>query len=341
MSVRALKAYIWLVNLLILLGILGVAYLFFTKTLGSSPAFENELKGIVKNAEKTNAGAVKEEARIDQYDAICKFPLFFHPKAEDVEPRPITDPNSPPPLTDHFELRCVTSDRVVLWIKNVSRSVRMGNEDYFGPGEEIVRVGEAVPGVIPKAILISTRPLEIPAKATFRYNNKDETIALSGFEITGLVSGINEEGREGEGLFRGPSGQARKRRGMPLESLEPAERDRGVAGGGNSWQITKEEMELLKDKDRVSEIQSKISTKPYYDPKTRNKKGIEITSIEPGSIFEQKGLQPGDIVLSVNGTPVSSEAALIEYVKKNWERYTTFHVQVLRNGKIITLTYKR
>src|SRR5688572_10734807 len=44
-------------------------------------------------------------------------------------------------------------------------------------------------------------------------------------------------------------------------------------------------------------------------------RGAQITSIQPGSPAEQAGLQVGDIIISVNGMDVTSEAKLNQMLK--------------------------
>ena len=52
MSVRSLKVYIWFVNIMILLGVMGVTYLFFTKILAESDSLDGELDNIIAKAMK-------------------------------------------------------------------------------------------------------------------------------------------------------------------------------------------------------------------------------------------------------------------------------------------------
>jgi len=70
--------------------------------------------------------------------------------------------------------------------------------------------------------------------------------------------------------------------------------------------------------------------------------GAMIVAVEPGSPAEAAGLQPGDVIVEVNGVPVRSvadlAAALEEAGVKDAEREAVINVTVLRDGEQVTLT---
>ncbi len=69
------------------------------------------------------------------------------------------------------------------------------------------------------------------------------------------------------------------------------------------------------------------------------RQGYEITSINPGSLFEQAGILPGDIIISVNDRPVQgAEDGRRLYAELKHE--TEFLVVVERDGEIINLYYE-
>ncbi len=61
-----------------------------------------------------------------------------------------------------------------------------------------------------------------------------------------------------------------------------------------------------------------------------------IREVTPGSPAEQAGLKANDIVLSVNGTPVSETAAMIALIRRNLD--TPIELMVERNGELLTIT---
>ena len=69
------------------------------------------------------------------------------------------------------------------------------------------------------------------------------------------------------------------------------------------------------------------------------REGFEITSIRPGSLIEETGLQPGDVILSVNGRPVSgdTDGRRLDAELKHEDR---FWLVVDRSGEIRNLYYQ-
>jgi len=338
MSVRTLKVYIWLVNILILVGILGVTYLFFTRTLQSAESTSRDLKTLVRDSEKGVKGPEIKNESLDAYNSISKCPLFMHPSREPSEAEKSAQ-QATSPLDSKFELRCVVSDSVVVLYKGSTRYRRPTAGEYFDSREEVVFLNKPVPNITPPARLISTRPAKIPAEATFRYDGKDVIVKMKEFEITGLVDPKERDLKEREKGYPGPAGQVSRKRRAPVGP--GSQKGRTGKSGGDSWQLSQEELDQLKDKDQAREIRSQISLESNYDSQEKKSKGVKVKHIDPGSIFEQKGLESGDIILSINNTPVSSEAEIYDFVKKNWDRYSTYYVKVLREGQIITLTYRR
>ena len=59
----------------------------------------------------------------------------------------------------------------------------------------------------------------------------------------------------------------------------------------------------------------------------------------PGSIAERHGAQTGDVIKSINGHPVTSQAEAINFVKTNAEMYDKWEVVVANLGQERTVTY--
>ena len=81
-----------------------------------------------------------------------------------------------------------------------------------------------------------------------------------------------------------------------------------------------------------------VKTETYYD-KDGNRAGIKITEVRPGSIAQRHGAQTGDVVISINGTPVHSQQEAIQFAKDNSERYSVWEVQVMNLGRVRTEVY--
>ena len=72
--------------------------------------------------------------------------------------------------------------------------------------------------------------------------------------------------------------------------------------------------------------------------------GVHITSIRPGSFFEQLGIQANDILKSVNGQKIDNyqaPLALFTQLRKNVDTISEpVTIEVLRNGRPVTMTYR-
>jgi S1-C subfamily serine protease len=68
--------------------------------------------------------------------------------------------------------------------------------------------------------------------------------------------------------------------------------------------------------------------------------GIEITEVAPGSIAAQHGVKSGDVIVSVNGTPVNSVQEAISYAKNNADIYSVWTIVVSNAGYERTIVYE-
>lgn len=96
--------------------------------------------------------------------------------------------------------------------------------------------------------------------------------------------------------------------------------------------------DLLKYTNDLSSILMQARAVPNREPGTGNINGFRILDMQPGSIYEQLGIQRMDVIKSVDGTPVDSPAKAMELYNtlKNSPKVT---LQVERGGKTETMTY--
>jgi len=106
----------------------------------------------------------------------------------------------------------------------------------------------------------------------------------------------------------------------------------------NHFRIGTEDAEYIAT--NYSEILSReVRTKKHQDPVTGQYDGIEIRSVAEGSIATSHGVQPGDVIKSINGHPVSSVPQALQFVKSNQDQYDTWEVVVENKGQQRTVTY--
>ncbi len=106
--------------------------------------------------------------------------------------------------------------------------------------------------------------------------------------------------------------------------------------GNNTFAIKRSD--LLKYTNDLSSVLMQARAVPNRDPNTGEINGFRVLDMQPGSIYEQLGLQRMDVIKGVNGEPVDS-------VQKAMEMYNTLKngtqvkMQIERSGKTETFTY--
>jgi general secretion pathway protein C len=109
-----------------------------------------------------------------------------------------------------------------------------------------------------------------------------------------------------------------------------------ISTGTNQFQIKR--ADLLKYTNDLSSVLMQARAVPNRDPNTGEINGFRILDMQPGSIYEQLGLQRMDVLKSVNGEPIDS-------VQKAMELYNTLKngnqvkLGIDRGGKTDTMTY--
>jgi len=73
---------------------------------------------------------------------------------------------------------------------------------------------------------------------------------------------------------------------------------------------------------------------------TEGAKGVQqlrVDKVPPGSLLAQHGVQDGDILVSVNGQPMSTKSEVVDYVKSHKTTYL-FEVVIQRQGRLVHKT---
>lgn len=87
-------------------------------------------------------------------------------------------------------------------------------------------------------------------------------------------------------------------------------------------------------------LSNDIRSRRHRDPKTGRFDGIELQSVAPGSFASRHGAEAGDIIRSINGSPVSSVAEIVSFVREHENEFTVWEVEVENQGKIRTVSYE-
>ncbi|MCC6406532.1 MAG: PDZ domain-containing protein [Planctomycetes bacterium] len=107
--------------------------------------------------------------------------------------------------------------------------------------------------------------------------------------------------------------------------------------GEDKFRVGLEDAEYIeKNFDRI--LVDEVRTVAHRDPITKQRDGIQITDIKPGSVVEAHGGKSGDVIKSINGHPVKSEQEAIQFVKAHSDEYDKWEVEVENKGETRTIT---
>lgn len=101
---------------------------------------------------------------------------------------------------------------------------------------------------------------------------------------------------------------------------------------------TVEAVEYLRE--NYQDVLKDARTRDYVDPSTNRKRGVQILFIERNSVANRFGLRRDDVILSINGRPVTSQAQAVNIVKEELRaNKNVIEVKVLRDGDTIVNQY--
>jgi len=105
--------------------------------------------------------------------------------------------------------------------------------------------------------------------------------------------------------------------------------------GDNHYKIPRDSLD-----HSVSNL-SQLLTQIRAIPNIQNGKtnGFALSEIEPGSVFDEMGLEEGDVLRSVNGQPMTDPAMAMQMMSQ-LRNASQISIQVLRDGQPTTLTYQ-
>lgn len=105
--------------------------------------------------------------------------------------------------------------------------------------------------------------------------------------------------------------------------------------GGNRYAIPRATVEH--SLDHLSELFTQVRAVPNIQNGRTN--GFALSEIEPGSIFDELGLQDGDVITGVDGQPMSDPVQAMQMLGTLRNR-SSVGLEVLREGKPVKLSYQ-
>jgi type II secretion system protein C len=105
--------------------------------------------------------------------------------------------------------------------------------------------------------------------------------------------------------------------------------------GDNHYKIPRETLDH--SVGNLTQLLTQIRAIPnIQDGKTN---GFALSEIEPGSVFDEMGLQEGDVLSSINGQPVTDPSQAMQMMSA-LRNVTHLSIEVMRDGHMTTLSYQ-
>ncbi len=322
MSYKLLRFLLTLVGIASLAGFGWSFYDFIIhKAEYNQPLTSEGLKSLNKKVKPPKRGQVSghlESWNDGNYDQIFKLNVIGYVKPEKVESGP-TEPVKPKP---RFGPDDVTLSSIMYSDGGISAAylIPAGAEPTGGlPTGDYYLVGDAFevpskPGVKLKVEAIRETEVDLAT-----------TEGEDAFTLAMEISEVDPSQVFLDGSIEGPIGNKRV---FPKET-EMIALDDYVVGTEDVAKYKE-----MADDQIFSEVRVQQARDAQF-----NVRGLRISSIKPGSLFERVGLQEDDVVLSVNGFPAKDRADLLSHLR-NAEPADVVQVNIERRGGKRTLTYR-
>lgn len=331
MNVATIKLLCWLTSAGLSLGLSAYAFHFFSRLEQNQPAYDLE------RAEAVLTTGIETESRvtslIDYDDVLRAFRNMNWTGKEAIEKiknAPVKPVETQPTHTAVASLLKLHMIQVHLSDPTASAVfVKYMPSSGFAIKDGMLRVGDALPGRYSNVVVDAIRIEGVD----FRFEDGDrpiETIAADAGDDEPLIVEV------------GPDGVR-----MPVvSSVIPPALNRSVGRPKQTTQIAQNRYRLgTEDAQYINDNYAEILTREvryrtWHDPRTGRRAGIEIQEVQPDSVAARHGVQSGDIIISINDQPVTSEQEAIKFVKNNAENYSSWEVVIENMGRQRTISYE-
>jgi hypothetical protein len=260
--------------------------------------------------------------------ALIKFDWTGKPPAPKVEERPVDNTPTQRPKLVVADLLTVQFVRVNTQNPGDSAALVSWKKPDMKDANPVLKIGRPLPAPFEGAVVKDIVPDGVLFAFSRDDQQQDEFVDVP--KLTeGLIVTV-----DGEDQVRRPVERSRISQPVAARNEWP-EDTRRIAH--NMYEIGGNQMSTFaSDWSRMLTEDVRLVT---HRDANGNRAGVKLTDLKSGSLIAQHGGQEGDVIISINGHPVSSEQEGIQYVKQNAENTTTWIVVVERLGTQQTLTY--
>ena len=330
MNVRRTKTIVWLFNALTVLCVLFVLVSIVKKERAGefkprkSEGFMKKLRSKISTDER----GVKRRRNLLKYSALWKAridgSLRKDPNAEKKKEPDVFRPKNEP-ISNVLEIAMILSSPHSP--KESKVRLRYLKENELDEEKELVlhlwsREGDPLKSPYQKSPS-SGRVLRIEeSQVVFSWFGEETTLGPKSF--VSAADKAMETSADGKAFPEDPLKRYRRR--PPNETVE-------VAAG--QYAICEDEYKQITEKSET--VLNSVSLTTFTNPET-GAKSIKVGSVKQDSLAYKRGVRQGDVLISINGIPVSSKAGAINYFKQhpNEGKYT---VEIDRMGRRVYKTY--
>ncbi|MCI0343149.1 MAG: PDZ domain-containing protein [Planctomycetales bacterium] len=320
MTIHKYRLFIFLANVGTVVGIVGMGGLLFVKAvLGGAPA----VRPIPIPREKVKTRQ-DERPVFDKYAAAWNLPIT----PADHRPKPAAPIDVTPKAGESLE-KVMAELRQAF---NLLGTMPMPNsplgslailEVLRGKSSRVVKIGETVEGfrvvkISDVEVLFDVRGLEAPLKFSARGPN-----SLDPANARGGGRDAAKRGLGGDEVL-GPSGD------QPFVA-------RAKAVSETVWEVTAEERQFVLE--HAYELSREVKLVPAVDKKSGKIEGLQIQALAPNSLAAKRGFLEGDVLLEVQGEPVTDPGKQTELIQKH-RNAKEITIKFRRRGEVKTMTFK-
>jgi PDZ domain-containing protein len=324
MRIKFWKQLLWVVNALLVLGVVGIVAKFFLLG-GARPAQ-------ARTGEEILGEVIQQGRRKIERDKPDPPHTYRNTHELEINGTPPPPPEVIGPSDGPIQVSPLARNYELLWTKldpqgwgSMAHLERTSDKTI-----ESVEVGEKVDRAW-KLIRVGIKDAE------FEDETSGNTVTL---ERRMMASVTFPTGMDAAGTPGGPGSGNIGGTGVPLTPEEEFKRGpikAAIRKGENHWEMPREEADWWERHGEQAAAQ--VALQPETDPETGRPAGVRVLKMEQGSILGARGLQQGDRIISINGTPVNSRQEAIAFVKGPGKGAARYIGVVERKGKLITLTY--
>jgi len=326
MNVPVLKLVCWLTSASMTAGLTAFSYDFFSNLEQRKKPYDPEhVKEVLD--EKIDIPVKVNEG--PDYDVVKR--VFINDWWKGYEaPKPVTGPApdevvgpTTTPVADLLKILMIQVDTdepeaSLIFVRYTGNGI----EEQDG----VLKPDDALPSPHQYAIVNSIRVDGVEFR--FEDGREVETIEPGSSDDETLIVKVGEDGI----LYP-------VREKLPTSSAPPINPTQTTLVGRDRYRVGTEDAREIND-NYAQILTRDVTYRTYHDPKTGRRAGIKISDVRAGSVAERHGVRSGDIIVSINDHPVTSEQEAIKYVKNNQERFSSWQVVIENMGRRRTVTYE-